>query len=666
MTSVDLHAHPTREPSLSVKSPLLLLPETLLERILLSTGRGSELRYVCKAFSSVISKSAKILKVPRDVLRNYEHFVAALTAFPNARYIVMDLSRQVQPLHTRAVVHLAEETDDIVRNLVDCALDALAALRHSLTSLAVLHLSCPLTLPSASTLAYLASCGLTELELQDISIQRAASDGASNLLRSPPPSMPDQLPAESLADSIRSRGTAMVRFACSLPSLRRLSLCNAAFSASDVSALAGLTQLEDLSLIGAMECGGPWGSPSSGPSQSQLPKLVDAMAAVPTYKHLLAALPRLRRLRLPMAISNQYGGMRHELFDSDDEDVFEDNRGNGENYVVNHDCRLSVGTAAAEGPGKGQAQGRCGPPGKGFGTQTQNLTSIGPSDRDDGGRQLSTMCPAGPVFGDWCFPPHLEELTIPLCFLNGPAFRAACEAYGSGGDGSHDSGAGVEGAAHRRLRALHVICAPGYTVWEGSFLNGYPDFAAMARLASSLESLHLALELGGSGRNALHKDRLRDCLRHLQALHKLQDLCITGTHQPVCFTIRKTRDDRPDILCHLFGGLSRPCAGMRLAVMQPMAFPPFPRRPGSGDPIFAVPPQPPLQPPRDSGTSEPGLPAPCLDSLLLHWPHLRTLSVCGQCAIRSTCNGQTQLVRLTKVEDILVLQQRAQQFSKWS
>ncbi|GIL58613.1 hypothetical protein Vafri_13626, partial [Volvox africanus] len=499
----------------------------LLQRILLSTGRGSDLRYVCKTFSSVISKLATTLKVPRDVLRNYDHLIGALAAFPNARYIILDLSRQVQPLHTRAVVNLARETGD---NLVDGALDALAALRHSLTSLAVLHLSCRLTLPSASTLAYLASCGLTELELQDVSIQRAASDGASNLLRPPPPFMPDQLPAESLADSIRARGTAMVRFACSLPSLRRLSLCSAAFSASDVSALAGLTQLEELSLIGAMECGGPAGSAPSGPSQSELPKLVDAMAAVPTYKHLLAALPRLRRLRLPMAmaIRNLCGGMRRELFDSDDEDVLKDDRCDGEDSVVRRDCSLSVGTAAAEDPGMGQAQGRgpgSAPLGLEFGTRTRNLTLSGApsSDREtEGGREFSAMCPVGPVCGGWRFPPHLEELTIPLCLLNGPAFRAACEVYGSGGDSSDDSGAGVDGAAHRQLRALHVICAPGYTVWEGSFLNGYSDFAAMARLASSLESLHLALEFGGSGRNALRRDRLRDCLRPLRALHRLQ------------------------------------------------------------------------------------------------------------------------------------------------
>ncbi|GIL97696.1 hypothetical protein Vretimale_3249, partial [Volvox reticuliferus] len=150
------------------------------------------------------------------------------------------------------------------------------------------------------------------------------------------------------------------------------------------------------------------------------------------------------------------------------------------------------------------------------------------------------LCPGVPVGCEWCFPPHLEELTIPLCFLNGPVFRAACEVYGSGGGSCHDGGVCVDGAAHRRLRSLHIICAPGYTMWEGSFLNGDSDFAVIARLAPSLESLHLSLEFGGSGRNALRKDRLRDCLHHLQALNKLQDLRIEETRQPVCFSVHRT------------------------------------------------------------------------------------------------------------------------------
>ncbi|GIL58608.1 hypothetical protein Vafri_13623, partial [Volvox africanus] len=260
------------------------------------------------------------------VLRDAGRLPSLLLASPNAARLILNLSCGTFSVNADSKHNVAKSEDGL---LVASALDALAALRRPITSLTVLHLSCRLTLPSASTLAYLASCGLTELELQDVSIQRAASDGASNLLRPPPPFMPDQLPAESLADSIRARGTAMVRFACSLPSLRRLSLCSAAFSASDVSALAGLTQLEELSLIGAMECGGPAGSAPSGPSQSELPKLVDALAAVPTYKHLLAALPRLRRLRLPMPIaSSSYMYGRNTTvsgWDSDDcEDDIED------------------------------------------------------------------------------------------------------------------------------------------------------------------------------------------------------------------------------------------------------------------------------------------------------------------------------------------------------
>ncbi|GLI59637.1 hypothetical protein VaNZ11_001562 [Volvox africanus] len=715
------------------------------------------------------------------VLRDAGRLPSLLLASPNATRLILNLSRGAFLVNADSSHNMAKSEDGL---LVAGALDALAALRRPITSLTVLHLSCPLTLPSASTLAYLASCGLTELELQDISIQRAASDGASNLLRSPPPSMPDQLPAESLADSIRSRGTAMVRFACSLPSLRRLSLCNAAFSASDVSALAGLTQLEELSLIGAMKCGGPGGSPSSGPSQSQLPKLVDAMAAVPTYKHLLAALPRLRRLRLPMPIASSsctYGGnTTGSGWDSDDceDDIddtidgLDDDCGSflSTNGFLSDGCSCAFTDALSNSSGFFAVSTLLDPgamcqldrsPLSSFELQNLGASPIHALDcsvgnisngniplRDvpeaSGGflykmlswpssvsrsrsslcvygqpaptpveamAPVASLCPAGPVFGDWCFPPHLEELTIPLCFLNGPAFRAACEAYGSGGDGSHDSGAGVEGAAHRRLRALHVICAPGYTVWEGSFLNGYPDFAAMARLASSLESLHLALELGGSGRNALHKDRLRDCLRHLQALHKLQDLRIEETRQPVCFSVNRMSQ-------HVGGGLSQSRAllndllgingyGTRLPnssgsreaeKRKPLALPlmphlgperttplptfPLPRLPTSqrlptpphvpsNDYFFPLPSTPsfshaPIVTPyagvsKSASAPDPGLhfcdntSAPCFDSLLLHWPHLRTLSVCGQCAIRSTCDGQTRLVPLSSLKDMSVL-----------
>ncbi|GIL58610.1 hypothetical protein Vafri_13625 [Volvox africanus] len=61
---------------------------------------------------------------------------------------------------------------------------------------------------------------------------------------------------------------------------------------------------------------------------------------------------------------------------------------------------------------------------------------------------------------------------------------------------------------------------------------------------------------------------------------------------------------------------------------------------------------------KSASTPDPGLwscvntSAPCLDSLLLHWPHLQTLSVCGQCAIRSTCDGQTRLVPPSSMKDM--------------
>ncbi|EFJ41587.1 hypothetical protein VOLCADRAFT_98448 [Volvox carteri f. nagariensis] len=577
-------------------------------------------------------------------------------------------------------MHAYDDDDDAA--LFAAALDTLAKLRHPLTSLAVLNLSSPLPPPSATTLAYLTSCGLVELQLQDVSIQRAASDGATNLLRSFPQSLERQPMVGSLADSIRTRGAAMVQFARSLPSLRRLSLCNAAFSTSDVAALSALTGLEELSLVGAMECSATLAPacPEADQSQAsaQRTKQLEAAVAASVYKQLLAALPRLRSLHLPMAIaapSDVYGkSTATNGWDSDEDAHDEMDQGRMTTTATSWAMMLDGGTgcwlslsalrtvcpssiavkasqneyrneslsdagSAAYTDVPSSSNSSSGGADGGFfaspGFEPLPLPTPGPFhiisdpperqglewspsvvnfalrptagssqclttlvDKNDAGgasggdRDLdyrdyprgrgvcgvlsgavlrvlqpdtaaqpeprepvptspyrsphpglantmtastaAVVATAGPnaapdglsdsemsMKSCWSFPPHLEELTIPLCSLNGPVFRAACEVYG-GMDDTYGDDSGAARLPHRRLRALHITCAPGYSKWEGSFLNAEGDFAALARLAPSLESLHLCLELGASGRNALRRDRLRGCLRHLRALNKMK------------------------------------------------------------------------------------------------------------------------------------------------
>ncbi|GLC48634.1 hypothetical protein PLESTB_000119900 [Pleodorina starrii] len=605
---------------------LLLLPDTVMERILLATGHQRELRHVCKAFSSVIAKSSTALKIPREILSNHGSLLRALSAFPNSKRLVLDLSRNKEsPLSSigaeqRLFTEKEEDEDDAA--LVDGALDALAALRHPLTSLTILHLSRPLPLPSTATLDYLASCGISELQLQDVSIQRSASDGASNLLRShspPSPSLPGQLLGSSLADSIRARGAAMVRFACCLPTLQRLSLCNAAFSSGDVAALATLTQLQELSLDGAMECTPCSQFAANSPLQNLFPE-APAASAGPAFKTVLASLPRLRRLQLPMAIR---AGPQRELLDSDDddddgdEDAFED-RLDSDSGRRNSRCACGVDVCT---------------------------------------------CGNGSAAGGWVFPPLLEELTIPLCSLNGPVFRAACEAYGRRhcGDIESEHERAERGSAPvRGLRALHITCAPGYTVWVGSFLKADRDFAALSLLGSSLECLHLSLELRGSGQGALTSDRLRTCLRHLRSLARLKVLEVAETRQPVCFGVSRKCGARPDVLSYLldvaYSVGPRPRAEPRLPLLPQLNGQPhgirFWSRGGGGAPSPG---------PRASGASAATTAAAVasapaftpLDSLLVPWPHLETLVVCGQRAVRSGRGCHTRLVLLESLEQMM-------------
>ncbi|EFJ41586.1 hypothetical protein VOLCADRAFT_98446 [Volvox carteri f. nagariensis] len=594
--------------SLNTEAALLLLPETVLERILLATEQKGELRFVCKAFYVTISKSIKDLKLPRGVLRT---------------------------------------------------LDTLAKLRHPLTSLAVLNLSSPLPPPSATTLAYLTSCGLVELQLQDVSIQRATSDGATNLLRSFPQSLERQPMVGSLADSIRTRGAAMVQFARSLPSLRRLSLCNAAFSTSDVAALSALTGLEELSLVGAMECSATLAPACPEATHSQIrtqrPKLLEAMVAVPVHQQLLAALPRLRSLHLPMAISVSHGGwVGGDLSDSDDDDADVDYAG-GAGFggrlrmpVSGNEEASRTREGAVQDFGKGGAQLHLG---RESNTQIAvQYQTIELGDMGDGSAETCVCTMDRACRCRWSFPPHLEELTIPLCSLNGPVFRAACEVYG-GMDDTYGDDSGGAWAPHRRLRALHITCAPGYTTSQGSFLNAEGDFAVLARLAPSLESLHLCLELGASGRNALRRDRLRGCLRHLKALNKIKDLRIAETQQPTCFAVRKVPGAKQDIISYLLDEpheAARLCADVRLPPLSLLGNGSYAARPWNGGLLFAQLAVPlPLFALDSTPLSWPcASPGRCLDSLLTHWPLLETLSVCGQCAVRSSSGGRIRLVPL--------------------
>ncbi|EFJ41585.1 hypothetical protein VOLCADRAFT_98445 [Volvox carteri f. nagariensis] len=610
-------------PAAQCSPQLLLLPDHLLKRILQESGSAAMLRLVCKAFSVAVAKMTSRVTLPRKVIGT----------FPDAYQVVLNFSADVQEASSHETSVGSYMPDDA--DLLIGALDALAKLHHPLTSLAVLNLSSPLPPPSATTLAYPAPCGLVELQLQDVSIQRAASDGATNLLRAVPLTLPGHLRGAILADSIRTRGAAMVQFARSLPSLRRLSLCNAAFSTSDVAALSALTGLEELSLVGAMECSATLAPacPEADQSQAnaQRTKQLEAAVAASVYKQLLAALPRLRSLHLPMPIAAQLRCSALQMstfFDSDDDDdtsVPDENLGTtypggqGDYWDV-------VGSSGTVRSCEGSSR-NC-PPLNSFVT---------------GGLALDSGCD-----GRWSFPPHLEELTIPLCSLNGAVFRAACEVYGGTDDTYGGGGGWGPRLAHRRLRALHITCAPGYTVWEGSFLNAEGDFAALARLAPSLESLHLCLELGASGRNALRRDRLRGCLRHLKALNKIKDLCITETQQPTCFATRKSAGGRLEILSYMLEGQYKaawPCDDVQLPplLLGDLA---FSSRPWSGGLPFALRSTP---PPHTPAPYTP-LSWPCaspgrgLDSLLTHWPLLETLSVCGQCAVRSSSGGRIRLV----------------------
>ncbi|GLC67382.1 hypothetical protein PLESTF_000550100 [Pleodorina starrii] len=170
----------------------------------------------------------------------------------------------------------------------DLLCEALSALRgRNISSLALLHLSCPPPPPSA--LAHLRPT-LLELELSDTSYARAVDQGAFNLL-------------VKERGEICARSDELVRLALSLPQLRRLSLSSAAFSVGGLAALAALTRLESLSIVGCVEC------PGAAPQAAE------------TYRSLLRVLRSLRELRLPMAVASSSTALLDDDDDDDDEDI---------------------------------------------------------------------------------------------------------------------------------------------------------------------------------------------------------------------------------------------------------------------------------------------------------------------------------------------------------
>ncbi|KAG2487143.1 hypothetical protein HYH03_014256 [Edaphochlamys debaryana] len=440
--------------------------------------------------------------------------------------------------------------------LISAALAALAEAGHPLASLSLLGLCEPLRLPEPATLAFLCSCGLSELQLSDVSAKRAEADGAANLLRPAPPTSSGSDsdcegggPVVSLADSIRTRGSAMLRFAAALPQLKRLTACSAAFPAADVSALVALSGLEELSLSGAMECApGPGPTPGRGGpcgrSLASAGRQGPAAVASATYQGLLAALPRLRRLALPMALASQepsaaYGTRwgaptaASSLYDSSDDEDCGPDPGLSSGYTSD------AGASSVQWTWGGLAGG--GGSGGLSGTPTPRRGT--PPSAPASARSRSA----------WRFPPGLEEMTLPLCALNAPLFHALCCEYGSdryehggvcGTEASYGDAA-ADGASlpYAGLKALHVTCAPGYSSWEGSFLKTEADFAALSRL-TGLETLHLALELGAPG-GPRRATLLRAAFARLRALPNIRELRISETRLPLCFTVCKPRTSAP-------------------------------------------------------------------------------------------------------------------------
>ncbi|KAG2491916.1 hypothetical protein HYH03_009863 [Edaphochlamys debaryana] len=329
--------------------PLLSLPQELLQDL----GLG---RVICKALRSASSSSAILLRAERLREKGPEREVAAaLAAFPNARRVVIDFGRRGGLLrrstltpprrlgghaghadrdagamccasssshacsasHTRlSDAELLEATLLALsrrerRRDAACGLPDITAAASAVSSIALLHLPC--SPPSLASLAHLAP-QLTELEISDVSYATSVELGSFHALA-------------SLADA-RRRSDAAIQLATSLPALKSLSLAYSSFSPDAVASLSALTNLQRLSLCGAMECPG-------GEAQA-----AGAQRAVLT-------LPQLRQLRLPMAVASASAA----LFESDGEDEDESDWGDA------RAARLPAGAWLEPGPGLGLGLG---------------------------------------------------------------------------------------------------------------------------------------------------------------------------------------------------------------------------------------------------------------------------------------------------------------------
>ncbi|KAG2445364.1 hypothetical protein HYH02_008829 [Chlamydomonas schloesseri] len=402
-----------------------------------------------------------------------------------------------------------------------------------------------------------------------------------------------------VADEFRARGTGLLRLAAAVPSLRRLSVRGAAFPAAEVVALAAaLPQLEELSLDGAMEVDttcpavlaaamATLGKPGAQVSAAA----ATAAAASQVFKQLLAALPRLRLLRLPMPLAAPQqqllmgdsgaaargahlpdfvpgrfvaaAGLAaplHLLYDSDDDDeidcyshasTFAGNGGNGSGRSSSSSIFSSWGIAgasatssasSADGDAAATASTQAGSwhvpnigvPGSAFATHAVPLTPHAAPSR-------ATAAATAVTEADWRFPHHLAELSVPMCAANGPVLFAALAALGEGSSSSINT-AGLQPPQEQEqqrgcLRALHVPCPAGYSPWDGAFLKTEQDFAALAGLAPRLEVLHLCLPPALTAPAAA--GTLRACLSHLSQLRNVKELRVSEAKLPACFSVRK-------------------------------------------------------------------------------------------------------------------------------
>lgn len=518
----------------------------------------------------------------------------ALQGLQDNSHVILDLrtgsgcAARLRPVPSSEATLLQESMKG--STAVYTVLSAMAASRHHRPlRLSIRGLSAALPEPPAELLELLQESDIIqELQLEDVSIERLAQEGAGNLLRStstPPvpawsmaslhpaqtllavpatpinnsaggafafaecsaahPMSPLQAGAASASDSFdkiqdlhpsqfdghalktqpqarmpvsddfRARGTGLLRLAAAMPSLRRLSLRAAVFPAAEVVALAAAVPLlEELSLDGAMEvdtAGPAVAAAVAALSLSKPGAAVSAAAATSAatshvYKGLLAALPRLRLLRLPLPLAAPQqrselaaATVAHSpfiadpytvapglaaplplLYDSDDDDDCY-SLASAYGSSISHSggsssifSGWSVAGASAVSTGSGadgavtahSAAGSC------WRTPAIATSSTFATPVHATPKAVAFRAAAEP--SDWTFPSRLAELSVPMCGANGPVFFAALNVLGGCGGKAAEAKTEEEEAqekARRGLRALHVPCPTGYSPWDGAFLK---------------------------------------------------------------------------------------------------------------------------------------------------------------------------------------------------